>query len=397
MSKKNRAEKRQLRRMEQKRVQKSLGFFGVLCLLILTAVMVLHIVLPDEAYSASEKRNLALLPDLNLKTVSSGEFMAKADSYAADQFPLRAELMRIRTNLTRFLGETESQGVFYCQDGSLIEAFSAYDAEKQKSTAAAVTQFLQKHEFRTAAFLLIPSAVTLYPEKLPLFAETVSERDYIKAFTALLPDTLQCPDLESVLLRMKEEGKKVYYETDHHWTMPAAYRVFGELAEDLGWKQGEYTSGTVSNSFLGSLVAKSGFSPARSDEIVLYENADPASQVLVIHMASGTSKGSFYEPAALKSADQYEVFLGGNEPVLQIQTTADTDDTLLVFKDSYANCFLPFLADSYKTITVIDPRYYTDSVETLFLQSDYTDVLFLYSALTLSQDESLRIVLEEEP
>ena len=77
---------------------------------------------------------------------------------------------------------------------------------------------------------------------------------------------------------------------------------------------------------------------------------------------------SFYDFSALAGSDQYAFFFGGNEPLITVQTDAATDDTLLVFKDSYANCFLPFLADSYKKITVVDPRYYSDTLDALFLQ-----------------------------
>ena len=39
-------------------------------------------------------------------------------------------------------------------------------------------------------------------------------------------------------------------------------------------------------------------------------------------------------------------------------TTADTGRTLLLLKDSYANCFVQFLTPYYDRILMIDPRYY---------------------------------------
>ena len=68
---------------------------------------------------------------------------------------------------------------------------------------------------------------------------------------------------------------------------------------------------------------------------------------------------------------------------------------LLVLKDSYANCFLPFLAPYYREIVVVDPRYYYDDLAMLVETEEITDVLYLYNANTFFQDTSLAPLLEE--
>ena len=62
---------------------------------------------------------------------------------------------------------------------------------------------------------------------------------------------------------------------------------------------------------------------------------------------------------------------------------------LLIFKDSYANSFVPFLIPYYQQIVMIDPRYYYDDVEQLMTQRGVTDVLFLYNLSTFSADTAL--------
>ena len=232
MAKKTRSEKNKLRRLEQRERQKFFRIFGTAFLGLLLAVMLLHFILPDRSYSGAEKRALTQLPALNGRTLSSGEYMSQMDSYLADQFPLRTELMRIRTNLSRFLGQTESQGVFYCSDGSLIEAFDEYDFSLTEKTLEAVGSFLESYKFRNRIFLLIPSAVTLYADKLPAYAQTASEKEYISNVREILPRSLSRPDLLSLLKSVQASGVQVFYETDHHWTTRAAYEVFAALAKD---------------------------------------------------------------------------------------------------------------------------------------------------------------------
>jgi hypothetical protein len=68
---------------------------------------------------------------------------------------------------------------------------------------------------------------------------------------------------------------------------------------------------------------------------------------------------------------------------------------LLVIKDSYANAFIPFLAPFYSEITVIDPRYYYDSIDALIADAQITDVLYLFNANTFFRDTTLETVLND--
>ena len=81
------------------------------------------------------------------------------------------------------------------------------------------------------------------------------------------------------------------------------------------------------------------------------------------------------------------------------ETTAGSNENknLLIFKDSYANCFIPLLQPYFRSITVIDPRYYYDDVDRLITDNSITDVLFLYNVDTFMTDTSLADSLEPMP
>ena len=92
--------------------------------------------------------------------------------------------------------------------------------------------------------------------------------------------------------------------------------------------------------------------------------------------------------------NQYEVFLGGNYDKVIISTAAETTASLLVFKDSYANCLLPMLTPYFSKIVVIDPRYFSDSLKGVMAETQFTHVLFLYNLNTFLGDTSLAATLE---
>lgn len=53
--------------------------------------------------------------------------------------------------------------------------------------------------------------------------------------------------------------------------------------------------------------------------------------------------------------NKYLCFLGGDHPITTIETSADGPVCLLL-KESYGNCFAPWLTSHYSKVIVVDPR-----------------------------------------
>ena len=103
-----------------------------------------------------------------------------------------------------------------------------------------------------------------------------------------------------------------------------------------------------------------------------------------------------YSSSALDTNNQYEVFLGGNHPLIRIRTTAPNKKNLLLIKDSYANAFVQFLLPHFGSIYIVDPRYYSDDLDQLVTTSEITDILFLYNVNTFVEDNSIAGALTAE-
>ena len=81
----------------------------------------------------------------------------------------------------------------------------------------------------------------------------------------------------------------------------------------------------------------------------------------------------------------------GNHGVLEILSPeAETGETLVVFKDSFANCFLPFLTRHYARIIAADARYMDDSFRDVLDAAGQVDrILYLYSLDSLVNDTAI--------
>ena len=212
----------------------------------------------------------------------------------------------------------------------------------------------------------------------------------IERFENGLSEGIQTVDAAKALNDHSVES--IYYKTDHHWTSEGAYYVFHQAAGAMGLDpdEVEYEPHVVSDSFQGTLSSRSGDHSSR-DRISVYEPLPFGSEVLYIvnYPDLKTRSSSIFIRDKLKEKDQYTVFFGGNHPLVEIETTADSTRSLLVFKDSYANSFIQFLTPYYSRIIMVDPRYYYDDISSAMNTYGITDILYLYSADTLLKDTAL--------
>ena len=99
---------------------------------------------------------------------------------------------------------------------------------------------------------------------------------------------------------------------------------------------------------------------------------------------------SIYFRNEIGSLDPYDVFIGGLGPITVIENDrAQSDDELIMFKDSYSHSLAPFLAQHFKKVTLFDLRYVRK--ELIFQNFDLSSktILFIYSTTILNTDPQI--------
>lgn len=379
----------------QSPVQKNRNRQGV-CLAALLAcvimlITVLSLVTKDRVFSENENRNLAQKPQLSREALAEGKYLSDVSTYYADQFPGRDNWLSIQLWLNRLLGSRESGGVYLCADDYLMQIPGEPNEEQLRRNLKAMDAFAAAYPDVNMVAAVVPNAVTVHGDKLPKNTPVRDQRADLRTVREGL-DKVTFADVTEKLCA--NSGQNLYYRTDHHWTSLGAAYAFEEIAPALGLKAPaleSYTRYTVSTTFEGTLSSKSG-SHKVTDTVEVFV---PATDVrYFVRYGEEEAVCTMYKPEALQTKDHYTVFFGGNYPRIEIATTAETGKNLLVFKDSYANCFIQFLYPYFENITVVDPRYYYDSVGTVMTGGNITDVLFLYNLDTFLSDAALADVLE---
>jgi hypothetical protein len=371
--------------------KKKAYFYDLLTRIFLGAVAVIfavNLIVPSRKFSPDENRNLAQMPKISAASLANGDFFRDFNSYESDQFVGRDLWMNIRSLGTMILGNRESENVYFGKDGYLLSKPIVPDPETVNATEKAINDFSGRHSDLNMNLLMIPDAASILTDKLPRNAPAEDQILDIRGFENRLDSKIQIIDAIGVMQKNKDQ--KIYYKTDHHWTSLGAYEAFLGAANQLGIDTPitENTVYTVSDSFQGTLASRSGRHISR-DSIEIYQPDGTDVEYYVTYPDTGEKSTSMFMSDKLKEKDQYQVFFGGNHPLVEIRTTANNGRNLLVFKDSYANSFMQFLYPYFQSIIMVDPRYYYDDIETAITSYGITDVLFLYSADTLLADTNL--------
>ena len=90
---------------------------------------------PDRDFSQVENRTLAQRPALTVKALASGDFMADYERYVTDQFAGRDGWTAAKAYAEKLTGKQENNGVYFCDDATLISRFDAPDAKRLENNA----------------------------------------------------------------------------------------------------------------------------------------------------------------------------------------------------------------------------------------------------------------------
>ncbi|MDE7312535.1 MAG: hypothetical protein K2N87_13090 [Eubacterium sp.] len=364
-----------------------LCFLAAVLLLLSGCSLWIHLT-PAQTYSAVERRMLEKRPALAKKSVQSGKFQRKYESFLSEQFPGRTQLVALQTKLRRLLGERDANGVYFGKDDYLLEQHQEqeFDWKQVKNNVRQVAAFLK--DYPNAKVMFVPSKSSVLSSKLPMFAQAGADSRFFALAAKQIPQERQI--LVSDVLKA-HDTEYIYYRTDHHWTTLGAYYAYQEWARSMGLAavaQQQFEVTPVCTSFFGTTYAKVR-TGGRADTIHLYERKD-APEYTFEYNRGETELDSFYDLSKLEGDDPYSVFFGGNQALADIRAEGGEDGkTLLVIKDSFGNCFAPFAANHYARVIVADLRYVNLPVSKLLRVYPADDILILYNSVQFMEDRDI--------
>lgn len=182
---------------------------------------------------------------------------------------------------------------------------------------------------------------------------------------------------------MQRRKEYIYFRTDHHWTSLGAYyayRAFCEKKGILPHELSEYKK-TSAGDFLGTFYRDTNENTnLRTDILEVYYPVNNKK----LSMEYTTVEGSKISAPVIADAGNYGTslkylaFIAGDNPYTVIRNKAIKDNSsCIVVKESYGNAFVPYLADHYQTIYVIDYRYWEGKLCDFIKKKKSREVIFI--------------------
>ena len=384
-----------MKKDRQRKVQEKL--VGIIFILTLFLFLIINVIVPDREKSVQENRMLVTKPKFRLSSLISGDYDEKFEAYMDDQFVGRDMWRKLKVTVDRIGGSRLENGVYIGTNGQLLEQIEVADENHLAANIKAIKSFSESQSKIPVRMMLVPDAANVLNHSLPALAKPEDQTQMFSMVRKDLGDSVEWIDVSTELNKHKTE--KIYYKTDHHWTTLGAFYAFQAAAPSLGIEgdlSGKYVSYAVSDSFNGMLASKSGVNLGEKEQIDIYVPTEEDTDLIVDYVDEGKRSTSLYDSSKLKEKDQYTVFLGGNSSLLDIRTVSTSTKRLLLVKDSFANSFIPFLTTYYREIVVVDPRYYSGTINDLMDSYRISEVLFLYSGNTFFKDNNISGVFAVE-
>lgn len=350
--------------------------FSLLFAGILLFLGILHILLPDQALSRTERRSLAQFPNLTFSSVMDGVFMQNMEKYLPDQFPAREGFRSVKSMFERLSGRLDVSDI-YDVDGYLASLEFGYSETAVTKTAEKLSKLRSHFDGCSEAVLCVIPPKNYYMQDgihpVPDFQNlTEILAQNVKGFGfCRITDTLS---LES------------YYRTDSHWRQEALDDTAQAICASLGvrYAEEEFKEHRIED-FYGVYAGQAAL-PVKPD--VLVYRSSPATESAVV-TAVGSEMTSVYTPDEI-GVDFYDVFLGGAVPVIEIVNEGGTGD-LIVVRDSFGSSLIPLLIPSFHRITAVDLRYISSDYLDRYVDDEGAYLLILLSAGIINNSEMLRI------
>ncbi|MFC1915054.1 DHHW family protein [Chloroflexota bacterium] len=335
--------------------------------------------------SISERRKLAQSPEISVETIFNGSFAEDYREFLQDQAVLRENFRVLKSFVERKILLKKENNEVYIVDDNLYDKFYGINQRYMERATTLINNIGGSIDSDKIYLSIIPSKAQMLDRSKYLLSDQNIITDYFKQHV-----NAEYVDLMGLAMKGNEN---LYYVTDHHWTTEGAVQSYRILVTAMGYEPiTGYTFELVTDSCVGSNYGKAASKTITKDRIYLAHNQYLDNMMVRRYETLDDFKDfdSIYFRDKIGSLDPYNIFIGGLGPITVIgNDQAQSDEELIMFKDSYSHSLAPFLAQHFKKVTLFDLRYIRK--ELIFENYDLSDktVLFIYSTTILNNDPQI--------
>ncbi len=350
--------------------------FFAICVLMLAG----YLLRTQDDYSEMENRYLQMRPDITLSALADGSFMDTFEVYTNEQIPLRNLFVRAKAVLVWATGASENDGIAKGRDSYLFDKVTGINDGLYRNISA-IENFADDLD-REIYVAIAPTSTWINEALLPAGMPVLDERSCAAALSGKLSGHKNVHVIDLYEALSGHEDEQLFYRTDHHWTTKGAGYAYEKIADSMGltaYDIGRYKKHEVEG-FRGTHYAKYKGIGIINDTI---EYFDVPVDSLVLE---NRTVHNLFDEEKIRGFDKYGGFMYGNDACAKVLAEKGAGRDLVIFKDSYANCLIPYLVMNYDNIMVIDLRYFGGNIGDVLDENSAADVLLMYNWSFVNDD-----------
>lgn len=397
------------------------SFVCILCISFLIGLLFFF----RPSVSEVEKRELTKFPKISLQTLWDGKFFSDVSLWYSDTFPMRDSLIAMNQDIQshygiqleeKLVGRTEKgdeiptkkddkkttvrkkhkkgtkpnstamaeevqnqvfEGLYY-ENGAVYGGYY-FNQEAADIYIDAVNNASKKLDGKTNVYsILVPnnSGALLDEETL----EKLGGSDQVGAIQYYYDEYENVKGIKTIETLREHRDEYLYFKTDHHWNTNGAYLVYKNFCKEKGWKPHKLSDFEKLHfePFFGTYTSKFPELANSPDYVDAYipmgtndmQYMDESGNMIDHHVITDVSTWN--------DSSGYYSFIGGDKPYSIIDNPEIEDGTsCVIVKESYGNCFVPFLVDHYDKVYILDFRYTPYNAVDFCKEHKVTDLILM--------------------
>ena len=427
---------------EKKNNFKETGLCWAMPFLVTLAVLtVVSFIIPlRPTQSQSEKRNLAEFPEFSWETLVSGDYFDDITLWFSDTFPGRESWLEVSSMTASLHGYSEISidgdlpvmetvpevPAVYVPPETTAPAQAEDIEEVPEETETEPTEW-KGVDAGEVEIMLTETAIQIgdavysaqgfsqvesdnYITHINAFYEAVKDKG-VRVISAPPPtaigilieeeylEQLRCVSQDKILTYMHSgmhedivkvdtvnaliahNDEYIYFRTDHHWTALGAYYSYEAVCRALDMEPASLEDFETIDTgvFHGSLSGRARQSyKLRWDNVIAY--VPPGNIVHTVYGGEGfgNERQIITDTTTWPENAKYSAFGTDYHMTHSFNEDLTEGKNILVIKDSFGNCFVPYLTQNYRNVYAIDYRKFYAMPLTHFVeQYEIDDVLFM--------------------
>jgi len=336
---------------------------------------------------------LAVSVSVTANMIANKDFSFDPENFEAavsENLPFRDSVSDLMGRIRYFSGVRHFGDIYIGTDGSLLKDIEEPTSRIFSAAKSYITGYAEKNQIKPY-FMLVPTAAAVLQQEIDDYAaeEIYNQRIMINKMYSQFEGKVRTTDVYQTMFDHRNEY--IYYHTEDSPTALGGYYIYSELCDRLDIPMNtmdSFSAVYAAHGFYGSLADDFFLPYASSDFITLYEYTGEKCSFNVKHIYPDKTSSIdclfIYDESVLEN--KLDMLLGEHSPITEITRTegASTTGSILIFGDSTAQSWLPFLAANYLRITFVDLDEASYSLLNNIVTEEYDHVLFAYSTASFS-------------